>query len=231
MVRVGLGLPLQLHHRGLDADEARTLAAELWTGSSDDADGIAPGGRHRLAAPTLRPPGRVLRCRSADAQAEERVLRLFARYAANVLDVFTVLSDARRSDSTARTLLSFSEQLSGLTNLAQALQILADTVPAVTGCDQSTVYLWDRDRSRLVLGAYTAGMTPPDADLGPIAPHWATPDLDHRDPGGRRCRDADRRRAPLSVEVDNPLIAADDQRPRGDGPRRRRPSRTRSSGP
>ena len=52
-----------------------------------------------------------------------------------------MLNDARRSDSTARQLLSFSEQLSGLTNLAQALQILADTVPEVTGCDQSTVYL------------------------------------------------------------------------------------------
>ena len=39
----------------------------------------------------------------------------------------------------------FREQLSGLTNLAQALQILADTVPEVTGCGQSTVYLWDQE--------------------------------------------------------------------------------------
>ena len=90
-----------------------------------------------------------------------------------MLDVLTVVNDVRRSDSTARTLLSFGEQLSGLTNLAQALQILADTVPTVTGCDQSTVYLWDRDRSRLVLGAYTTGMTPPDADLGPFSLRWS----------------------------------------------------------
>ncbi len=96
-----------------------------------------------------------------------------------MLDVCTVLSDARRSNSTARTLLSFSEQLSGLTNLAQALQILADTVPAVTGCDQSTVYLWDRDRSRLVLGAYTAGRTPPTPTSVPSPPSGRPP-VDHR---------------------------------------------------
>jgi diguanylate cyclase (GGDEF)-like protein len=86
-----------------------------------------------------------------------------------------VLADARRSDTTARTILSFSEQLSGLTNLAQALQILADTVPEVTGCGQSTVYLWDQETSRLVLGAFTAGLTPPDADLDRSKPHWETP--------------------------------------------------------
>ncbi len=202
LVRVGSGLPLELHHRGLDAGEARILATELWTGSPDDADGT------RLVvdiASPLRRYGRltVFFDPEADTEAEERVLRLFARYAANLLDVFTVLSDARRSDSTARTLLSFSEKLSGLTNLAQALQILADTVPAVTGSDQSTVYLWDRDRSRLVLGAFTTGMTPPDADLGPFAPRWATrTSTTEIQVGSGPDTDPDT----LSVEVDNPMV-------------------------
>ena len=204
MLRVGAGMPLELHHRGLTAAEAHRLTAELWTASPDHAgDGLqivdiaSPVRRYgRLAV--LSDPG------TADLGADEQVLRLFARYAANVLDVFTLLSDARRSDSTARTLLSFSEQLSGLTNLAQALQILADTVPAVTGCDQSTVYLWDRDRSRLVLGAYTSGMAAPDADLGPISPHWSAAASTTQIHVGRL--PAGSESDTLAVEVDNPLI-------------------------
>jgi diguanylate cyclase (GGDEF)-like protein len=205
MIRVGSGLPLQLHHRGLDVGEARSLAAELWAGSSEDAGtiqmvDIASSIRRYGRLAVLPEPG------AANTVEDERGLRLFARYAANVLDIFTVLSDARRSDSTARTLLSFSERLSGLSNLAQALQILADTVPTVTGCDQSTVYLWDRDRSRLVLGAYTAGMIPPDADLGPFAPHWtaSAASTEIRVSAGSQVPADD---GSLSIESDNPLIA------------------------
>ena len=205
MIRAGSGLPLQLHHRGLDIDEARRLAAELWAGSPE------PVGTIQIVdiASSIRRYGRLAVLPEEDtdfAVEDERVLRLFARYAANTLDVFTVLSDARRSDTTARTLLSFGEQLSGLTNLAQALQILADTVPTVTGCDQSTVYLWDRDRSRLVLGAYTAGMTPPDADLGPFAPHWtiAAATTEIRVGTGPQVPSED---GSILVESDNPLIA------------------------
>jgi diguanylate cyclase (GGDEF)-like protein len=211
MVRVAPGLPIELHHRGLADEESRALASELWNaGTGDEAghqvvDIASPRRRYgRLAV--LVGPG------DDRPVADDRILRLFARYAANVLDVFTVLSEARRSDSTARTILSFSERLSGLTNLAQALQILADTVPEVTGCGQSTVYLWDKEHSRLVLGAYTSGMTPPDADLGSIAPLWAT----HRSanhiqavqPGqpAPEVPEGGDGRAPLSVEVDNPLI-------------------------
>jgi diguanylate cyclase (GGDEF)-like protein len=205
MIRVGAGMPLQLHSRGLEVDEARHLAAELWAGSSEDAGtsqivDIASSIRRYGRLAMLPEPG------SKISVEDERVLRLFARYAANVLDVFTVLSDARRSDSTARTLLSFSEQLSGLSNLAQALQILADTVPTVTGCDQSMVYLWDRDRSRLVLGAYTAGMVPPDPDLGPFAPHWSSSAATTEIRVGSSLH-GPAEDGSLSVESDNPLIA------------------------
>ncbi len=206
-VRPGAGLPLELHYRGLSPEEARGLAAELWSGTSDEADEAGDDRRVVDIATPLRRYGRIAEFfgpDDTDADTEERILRLFARYAGNVLDVCAVLSDARRSNSTARTLLSFSEKLSGLTNLAQALQILADTVPVVTGCDQSTVYLWDRDRSRLVLGAYTAGLTPPDADLGPIVPHWSTSSSATQVHVGspRAGADGDA----LSVQADNPLI-------------------------
>ena len=174
MVRVGAGVPIELHHRGLSDEEARELAPQLWGADTDSGSG------HRvldIASPRRR-YGRLAVFDDPDttrSDADDRVLQSFAQYAANVLDVFMVLADARRSDTTARTILSFSEQLSGLTNLAQALQILADTVPEVTGCGQSTVYLWDQDTSRLVLGATTTGLTPPDADLGPIKPQLPAP--------------------------------------------------------
>ncbi|MGA2838399.1 MAG: EAL domain-containing protein [Acidimicrobiales bacterium] len=210
MIRVDAGLPIEVHHPGLDDEEARVLAAELW-GTAVDDDGsrivvdIASARRRYGRLAVLVEPG------SERSDGDERVLRLFARYAANVLDVYTVLSDARRSDTTARTILSFSEKLSGLTNLAQTLQILADTVPGVTGCVQSSVYLWDREQSRLVLGAYTAGMAPPDADVGLFSPNW-TPKTStthiravHRDDvpppdaaGGTS--------GPLTVDIDNPMI-------------------------
>jgi len=213
MVRVGAGMPIELHHPGLDEPEARALAAELWSAGADEG----AGGRRLvvdIASPRRR-YGRLAVFFTPEVErssADERVLDLFGRYAANALDVFTVLSDARRSDSTARTILSFSERLSGLTNLAQALQILADTVPEVTGCAQSTVYLWDRDRSRLVLGAFTAGMTPPDADLGPIAPQWSN-SRSTRHIQALRTGEAvpvpevsDDGSGPLAVEIDNPMI-------------------------
>jgi len=221
MIRVGPGLPIELHHRGLGDDEARALTAELWNAGADDD----PGRRVLDIASPRRRYGRLavfLDPGVAHTTTDDLVLRLFLHYAANVLDVFTVLSEARTSDSTARTILSFSERLSGLTNLAQALQILADTVPEVTGCAQATVYLWDKDHSRLVLGAYTTGMTPPDADLGSIAPLWTTThiqalrpgeaaDAGGEDPSGTSAgagagADGADGRDPLSVEIENPLI-------------------------
>ena len=171
MVRVAPGLPIELHHRGLSDDAAGALAAELWSG---DVDEVSTRTIVDIASPRRR-YGRLAVFDAPGAQrspGDERILHLFATYAANVLDVFTVVSDARRSDTTARTILSFSEQLSGLTDLAQVLQMVADAVPGVTGCQQSTVYRWDSEESLLVFGAATAGMASPTAHLGPLSPEW-----------------------------------------------------------
>ena len=205
MIRAGSGLPLHLHHRGIDDQEVEALAAELWAARPEDA-----ADRFHVVdvGSTIRRYGRIavlVEPGASSTDEDERVLRLFARYAANVLDVYTVLGDARRSNSTARTLLSFGEQLSGLTNLAQALQILADTVPGVTGCDQSIVYLWDKERSRLTLGAHTAGMTSPQADLGSLSPRWSPSAATTQIRVGTSADGPDAE-GTLSVEVDNPLI-------------------------
>ena len=57
-----------------------------------------------------------------------------------------------------------------MTNPADLVQLLADTAPAVTGCDQSTVYLWDGEKGQLVLRARTTGMESPDATVEAIVP-------------------------------------------------------------
>ena len=159
------------------------MTAELWHADAADEPGrriLDVGSAHhhygRLAV--LDDPG------VGRTSTDDLVLRLFTQYAANALDVFTILTAARRSDSTARTILSFSEQLSGLTNLAQALQILADTVPDVTGCAQATVYLWDKENSQLVLGAYTTGMAPPERRHPRLdRPPVVVGPVDHAHPG------------------------------------------------
>ncbi len=170
MVRIRPGTPVKLHHRGLAADEAQALAAELWPGHPDDAHGTRlvvdiASGRHRYGRLVeLVPSGDPI------TPSEGRLLRLYADYAATALDILGVLDDARRSDTTARTLLSFAESLSGVTTPADLVQLLADTVPTVAACDRSTVYLWEVDSGQLVPRARSAGSQPPDAYLGPIVP-------------------------------------------------------------
>jgi diguanylate cyclase (GGDEF)-like protein len=170
MVRVRTGTPVRLHHRGLDADEAGALAAELWPGHPDDAQGTRlvvdiASGRHRYGRLVELVPAGV-----SVPPAEARLLRLYADHAATALDVFGVLDEARRSDETARTLLSFAETLSQVTAPADLVQLLADTVPAVAGCERSSVYLWEGDSGLLVPRARSSGKQPADAYLGPIVP-------------------------------------------------------------
>ncbi len=175
MVRVRPGTPIQLHYRGLEPEEAQRLAAELWREHPDDDNGgrlivdiASPRRRYGRLAEFLPPGG-------THPTSENKVLSLYAEYAATALDIFGVLLDAKRSDATARTLLSFSEALSGINNVADLVQSLADTVPEVTECDQSTVYLWDKELGELVPRARTAGPEPRYAYLGPIVPVTGQP--------------------------------------------------------
>ncbi len=170
MVRVRPGTPIQLHHRGLDPEEAQRLAAELWREHPDDDNGsrlivdiASPRRRYGRLAEFL-PPG------ATHPPSENKVLNFFAEYAATALDIFGVLLDAKRSDATARTLLSFSEALARVTDVTELVQVLADTVPEVTECEQATVHLWDRDLRQLVPRARSAGDEHVHSDLGAILP-------------------------------------------------------------
>jgi diguanylate cyclase (GGDEF)-like protein len=170
MVRVRPGSPIQLHHRGLEPDEAQRLAAELWSEHPRDGDAgrlvvdiASPRRRYGRLAEFLA-PGAV------HPPSENKVLSLYAEYAATALDIFGVLLDAKQSDATARTLLSFSEALSRVNNVGDLVQVLADTVPDVTECADSTVHLWDHELRQLVPRARTTGSEPGGVFSGAIVP-------------------------------------------------------------
>ncbi len=180
MVRVRPATPIQIHYRGLQADQAQHLAGRLWSGAPDDRDGSAvvvdiASPRRRYGRLVVFPPPD-----GALSPLESQLLGLYAEHTATALDMFRVLNEANRSNATARTLLSFFESLSRVTTLDELVQLVADTVPAVTGCDQSTVYLWEPESGRLVPRARTVGMEDPNAYTGPIVP-ISGPDRDEMD--------------------------------------------------
>jgi diguanylate cyclase (GGDEF)-like protein len=158
VVRVSPGQPAQLHQHGFTEDEARQLAEELWRPEPDDAAGSrlivdivsSRQAYGRLAAvyPTAR----------AFMEQERLMLGLYATYAATALDLVRALNDSRRSNATARALLSFSASLTRIGTTDEVAQTLADTVPAVVGCDRSSVMLWDPFDRQLVFRAVSGGL-------------------------------------------------------------------------
>ena len=170
MVRIKPESPVQLHYRGISPERAQTLAASYWSALSEAHEGpeeivdIVSSRRHY---------GRLVTLPADDDEQppyETRVLERFADYGATALDLFGVVADAKRSDATARTLLRFSDKLSQVSDLDELVMLLADTVPEIIDCTQSTIYLWDADLGQLVPRARTAGLNPPDGNLDAIIP-------------------------------------------------------------
>lgn len=153
VIRTEPGTRAQLHQHGFADDEARSLAEELWRPQPDDAGGsrlivdIASSRQMygRLAA--VNPPG----MRFMDRERE--IFTLYGNYAATALDLVTALTASRRSNDTARALLEFSRSLSRMGTTDEVAQTLADTVPAVVGCQRSAVMLWDPFDQKLVFRA------------------------------------------------------------------------------
>jgi diguanylate cyclase (GGDEF)-like protein len=154
--------PLHLHQHGFNDEEAARLAEELWAPDPDDVGGsrliveIASSRQRygRLAA--IYPPGMRFMAR------EREIFSLYANYAATALDLVT----SRRSHATARALLDFSRSLSRVGTTDEVSQTLADTIPAVAGCQTSSVMLWDPVDDRLVLKARSVGDGEAVADTG-----------------------------------------------------------------
>ncbi len=157
MIRVGPGRPVHLHSRGIEPDEEEALAAELWgqdPGAHDSSRLVVDitsrrrrYGRMAVFFPASAPPD----------PTEVRMIDLYASYAAAAMDIRAVLADAEQSNVTTQALLNLSEQLSRATSLSDAVQLVVDTVPEVTGCDRATIFLWNDRDGHLVPRARTTG--------------------------------------------------------------------------
>ena len=203
VVRPADGSPARVRWHGIAEPEAREIEAALWAGSTPSDLHVA----EITGSEVLH--GRIGVVCDGDGLPPPDMVRSLARVAslaATTLDLFAALAEARHSDSTARALLSFSDRLSSQTALADAIQLLADVVPDVTGCSQSTVYLWDAERFRLSMAAHTEGVTPPDEDLQVLVPTFAS-SRSPRSGWGEQTVEADRDPdLPVTVRMDSPDI-------------------------
>jgi len=197
------GSPARLRSHGLDPAEVRDVEAALWTGSGRPGLHVA----HIGTPPDVHGHIGILTDLDGIPPADvTRSLERVASLASTTLELFSALSEARHSDSTARALLSFSDRLSGITTLTAALQVLADVVPDVTGCSQSTVYLWDATRFRLAAAAHTEGVEAPEDEIQVLVPSWSkTHPARHgwHQPAPGEDRHAD---LPVTVRMDSPDV-------------------------
>ncbi len=149
-VQVEENAPYKLHYHGFASGEAETMAAEVLVPEPDTRGGSrlivdVRSLRHhygRLAA--IYPEGMTF------LPQEREALSVYADYAATALDMVTALDETRRSHDTTNALLQFARDLSLLTTIEEVATKLQATVPAVIGCQSSTVFLWDPARDAIV---------------------------------------------------------------------------------
>jgi diguanylate cyclase (GGDEF)-like protein len=142
----------EIYSRGLSDAEAQPLAEQVLGVESGDADGrwliadIRSRRRHygRIVAIFEQPGSFFLR--------ERRTLELYARYAANALDLSVALAEARRGHAETQALLDFARSLAGAPRLEVAGR-LAEAIPHLVDCDRVTVFLEQGTKGHLTCAA------------------------------------------------------------------------------
>ena len=152
-VRVGDPPALRVHSRGYAPEAAAAYAEELL--GSDEDEGPAT-----LAVPVGSPRksyGKLVASFPADAivtDLDRRLLSAYAGHAVAALERIESLETARRERDTAQTLLELAQVLAVVGTSGEVAERLARAVPRVTGCDEVSVWLWDKEASLLRLGAW-----------------------------------------------------------------------------
>ncbi|MDE3070232.1 MAG: diguanylate cyclase [Acidobacteriota bacterium] len=136
------------HHKGLNMDEARAVAARVFEGGELPEHWCAAEIRSRH-----REYGRLVAMYEEGARflpKERELLELYARYAATALDSATALLEARtnrdeaqRRHEEANALLELARHLASAGTSDEIAARLAETVPVVIDCDRVSVWLWD----------------------------------------------------------------------------------------
>jgi diguanylate cyclase (GGDEF)-like protein len=149
---------------GMTEDEAAALAEDVLTAGlrADPSRLVAE------VASARRHYGRLAAIHTAAGgffPEEERLLAVFARYAAAALDAATALEGARRGERTANLLLGLSRDLAAAGSAGAVCRCLADAVPVIAACDRGSVHLWSAERGELRL-ASAVGLGASEADAG-----------------------------------------------------------------
>jgi diguanylate cyclase (GGDEF)-like protein len=161
---------VEVHHHGLaDTDAAAAAEALLADGGTPPpswlvADIATPQQTYgRLAA--VYPDGGHF------FPHESRILDVYARFAAAVLDTTTALEQAEERDATARALLELARALSQVGTREEIALRLTAAVPAVVGCDRAAVLEWD-DELAVLRGFVSHGLPPElEAAVGELVIH------------------------------------------------------------
>ncbi|MHB8490675.1 MAG: diguanylate cyclase domain-containing protein [Solirubrobacteraceae bacterium] len=160
-VRPSPDAEIVFHQRGLDEDEAQTVARRIFENEDLPDNWCVATVRSRQ-----REYGRLVAMYEEGAQffpQERELLDLYARYAATALDSATALMDARlnrdeaqRRHEEARALLNLARLLASAGTSDDIAQRLADAIPNVIDCDRVAVSLWDDEAGELVRRAVNA---------------------------------------------------------------------------
>ncbi|MEA2480210.1 MAG: hypothetical protein QOJ07_2132, partial [Thermoleophilaceae bacterium] len=157
-VRVGEEGALHVHHRGYTDADAHAAAALLL----DDPE-VAGGGSAIVAdvVSSDRFYGRLMATTSAVGffTTEHDLLKVYASYAAAILDTATALDEARRLHKRSHALLELSRTLGAATTSDEVARRMADAVPAVVDCDRVSVLLWDEEERAVTLRAVSDAST------------------------------------------------------------------------
>lgn len=172
----GAGRPPVVHQAGLDNAEAGALARELLASDVPASSGArlvvdVATHRHRFGRfaayyqPGEDPP-----------PGARRILSLHANCAAAAVELASAAAASRQSEATTQALLELSGSLSRAGTVAVVAQSLADAVPTLSGCDRSSVLLWDPFEQRLILQAWSVAGAPAGANHAAAAGRGANAD-------------------------------------------------------
>ncbi len=134
---------LRIHHIGFEDHQVERFAAEVLADPPDDHDGArlivdVASSSHRFGRiAAFHPEGRRF------LNEERRLFEAYAGHAAAALATAAALDDARERARTIGALFELATTLSEVGTVEEVADRLSTAVPAVAGCDDACVFVWE----------------------------------------------------------------------------------------
>jgi diguanylate cyclase (GGDEF)-like protein len=164
---------LQVYSRGIDDQEAQTLARATLAGEQPSGDSMLV-----VDVSSVRRTYGQLIARYKGAieffPQERDMLGLYAKHAAAVLDMALALQESARRHEQVSSLLSLAHALAKAGTSLEVAERLATAAPEVVDCDRVSIYLWDQFENCLRFTALWA--RDDDADVPDLTGRTISPD-------------------------------------------------------